>query len=128
MDERAIDFQNLEEFRNVGSGRAALRADADALAVEFADRADAGILTGHELERRIVHREECAHRPQLLAPGPRARPVPGLECDPQGDEPDLDFTRFQQLDVLPGTSVGRAVTGMSRARVRMRASPSPYAK
>ena len=103
MRERRIDLQNLEELGNVGTRCTTLRADADALAIEFIDRADAGFLANHELKRRIIHRKECAHGPQLFASRPRARSVPALQSNAKRNKPDLDLAGLQQEDVLPRT-------------------------
>jgi hypothetical protein len=82
-----VEAELLENARPVGAGRAAGRADADALAVEIAHRGDAGRPQRDALERRLVHREERAHVGVLEAGGELAPPVQASYMGPMVTRP-----------------------------------------
>jgi hypothetical protein len=86
--------------RRILCRRCRLAPDTEPLIGHFSERLDPGIRGGKELERRVEHREQCAHRPKLLAVGPFARSIPGLKRRAHRDKAELRVAAVHQQNVL----------------------------
>ena len=54
----------------------------------------------NELERCVVHWEQCPRGAELPAASPISGAIPSLLCDAEGDKCQLELSTFEQLDVF----------------------------
>lgn len=117
--------ENLQCFWNIGAAGASTRAAADALLVELCEARDAGSPQDRSLKRRIVHRKQRAHVPELLPVGPIAANVPSLQADPHRNHPKLNSSAIDELHIVDSALGRPGLTVMPSFSVRIFASSSP---